>query len=182
MSSAETQGQYNYHNMLVHLCYMIVLLLFVLQMEHCYLYNFSFLRQMWPYPMLAILFMPFYCYLYNFSFLRQMWSYPILAILLMPFYCYLYNFSFLRQMWPYPILAILFMSFSFIAPKTIKLVGFPIFWLWAYIIKIIVEGRRSHYIWYLRFYKYIAIIMLTTRAIVHHITLKEVNQNEVGIK
>ena len=130
MSSAETQGQYNYHNMLVHLCYMIVLLLFVLQMEHCYLYNFSFLRQMWPYLILAILFMPF----------------------------------------------------SFIAPKTFKLVGFPIFWLWAYMIKIIVEGRRAHYIWYLRFYKYIAIIMLTTRAIVHHITLKEVNQNEVGIK
>jgi hypothetical protein len=156
MSSAETQGQYNYYNMLVHLCYMIVLLLFVLQMEHCYLYNFSFLRQMWPYPILAILFMTFYCYLYNFSFLRQMWSYPILAILFMPF--------------------------SFIAPKTFKLVCFPIFWLWAYMIKIIVEGRRAHYIWYLRFYKYIAIIMLTTRAIVHHITLKEVNQNEVGIK
>jgi len=46
MSSSETQGQYNYRNMLVHQCNMIVLLLFVLQMEHCYLYNFSFLRQM----------------------------------------------------------------------------------------------------------------------------------------
>ena len=34
----------------------------------------------------------------------------------------------------------------FYAPKDLKLFGFPIFWLWAYLMKVIPET-----IWYLRF-------------------------------
>ena len=38
------------------------------------------------------------------------------------------------------------------ALKTIKLFGFPIFWFWAYLMKVIPEARHAHYFWYLRFY------------------------------
>jgi hypothetical protein len=37
-------------------------------------------------------------------------------------------------------------------PKTFNLFGFPIFSVWAYPMKIILETRRAHYIRYLRFY------------------------------
>jgi hypothetical protein len=56
--------------------------------------------------------------------------------------------------WPWPILGILFRPFGFIAP-TIKLFGFPIFWYWAYLMKVTPEKPRAHWIWYLGFYSFI---------------------------
>ena len=45
-------------------------------------------------------------------------------------------------------------SFRFLALKDFKLFGFLIFWFWEYLMKVIPEKRRAHYIWYLRFYYY----------------------------
>jgi hypothetical protein len=42
------------------------------------------------------------------------------------------------------ILTILFMTLGFLIPKTFKLFGFPIFWLWASLMKFIPETRRAH--------------------------------------
>jgi hypothetical protein len=36
------------------------------------------------------------------------------------------------------------MPFGFIAPKMLKLFGFPIFLFWAYLMKVIPEMRRAH--------------------------------------
>ena len=47
--------------------------------------------------------------------------------------------------------------------STFTLFGFPIFWYRAYLMKVIPETRRTHWIWYLRFY----LILLTTRLLVN---------------
>ena len=61
--------------------------------------------------------------------------------------------SSLRSGWPSPILDIMLSNvLVFLLPKTFKLFGFPIFWLWVYLMKIILEKRRAHYIIYLRFH------------------------------
>ena len=38
----------------------------------------------------------------------------------------------------------MFMPLGFIAPKTFNYIGFPIFWFWAYQMKVIPETRRVH--------------------------------------
>ena len=47
-----------------------------------------------------------------------------------------------------------FTPFCFNAPNQLKLFGFPIIRMWAYMMKVIRETRRAHSIWYLRFYFY----------------------------
>ena len=37
-------------------------------------------------------------------------------------------------------------------PNILKLFGFQICWPWMYLMKVIPETRRAHWIWYLRFY------------------------------
>ena len=44
------------------------------------------------------------------------------------------------------------LSYFFLLPKILKLFGFPIVWLWVYLMKVITETCRVHYHWYLRFY------------------------------
>ena len=45
-------------------------------------------------------------------------------------------------------MTILFRPFGFIAPKTLYYLAFQ---FWAYLMNVIPETRRAHYIWYLRF-------------------------------
>jgi hypothetical protein len=40
--------------------------------------------------------------------------------------------------------SLLFRPFCFIAPQNFKLFGFPIFPLWAYLMKVFPETRRAH--------------------------------------
>jgi hypothetical protein len=40
---------------------------------------------------------------------------------------------------------------NLLLPKTFELFGFQIFWLWAYLMNVIPETCRVHWIWYLRF-------------------------------
>ena len=42
--------------------------------------------------------------------------------------------------------------FTFLLTKTSKLFGFPFFWLWAYLMKVIPETHRAHLIRFLCFY------------------------------
>ena len=43
---------------------------------------------------------------------------------------------------------------GFLLPNTRRLLGFPVVWPWANLMKVILEGHRVHYIWYLRFFYY----------------------------
>jgi hypothetical protein len=40
----------------------------------------------------------------------------------------------------------------YLLSKLLKLFGFPIFWLWVYLMKVAPESCCAHLIWYLRFY------------------------------
>ena len=53
--------------------------------------------------------------------------------------------------WPYPVLAILFRPFGFLVPKDFFLhyLAFTYFWLWACLLKFVLETSREHRIWYL---------------------------------
>jgi len=42
-----------------------------------------------------------------------------------------------------------FKTFRFLAPKTIILLGFPIFLPWVYLVKLIPETLHAHLIWYI---------------------------------
>ena len=47
-----------------------------------------------------------------------------------------------------------FRALWFYCSQNFKIFSFPIFWLWAYLMKVIPETLRNHYICYLRFYYY----------------------------
>ena len=51
--------------------------------------------------------------------------------------------------------SILFRSFDSHAPKVFKLFGFPIFWIWAHLMKVILETCRDHQYTINIYYKYV---------------------------
>ena len=74
-------------------------------------------------------------------------------------------FTSLRNRWPEQILAILFRPFRFYCSQNFKLFGFPIFRFWAYLMKVIPEMRRAHYIWYLCFYCIVFVFVFKFRMV-----------------
>jgi len=70
------------------------------------------------------------------------------------------RFSSLRHIWPWSNLAILFLPIGLMLSNTFKLFGFPIFWYWPYLMKVISETRRAHSIGYLLFYFYLTCFII----------------------